>query len=113
MILEKDGKKIFYGCDGGWFLARAFGAMKRQNFDLVADCTVGDHPGNPLMSVHNNIPMIKMMMPTLRMQRIVTSKTRTFLSHIAPMFHRSHAETCFLMRDTDIEVAYDGLSVML
>ena len=114
LILEKDGKKIFYGCDGGWFLAPTYEHMKHQAFDLmVLDCTVGDRPENPLMAVHNNIPMIKMMMPTLRMEQMVTKKSRVFISHIAPMFHRSHAETCFIMKDSGVEVAYDGLAVRI
>ena len=33
-VFENKGKKIFYGCDGGWFIAKSFNALRKGEFDL-------------------------------------------------------------------------------
>ena len=114
-VFENKGKKIFYGCDGGWFIAKSFNALRKGEFDLfVLDCTWGERVENPLMGVHNSIPMIKLMMPTLRMEKIVTDKTKVYISHLAPMFHRKpHDEICESLQEVGVLVAYDGLTELI
>ena len=43
-LFERDGKSIFYGCDGAWLLCRTYNFLKGMELSLaVLDCTVGDY----------------------------------------------------------------------
>ena len=109
LIIEKDGKKIFYGCDGAWFLTKTFNFIKRSDFDImVLDCTVGDYLGDYRMGEHNSIPMLRVMLPSMKTEKIITEKTRVIFSHIAPSLHKPHKELVETARELCAEVAYDG-----
>ena len=109
-IYEKNEKKMFYGCDGAWLLAEAYNYLRGQNLNLmVLDATVGDYEGDYRMAEHNSIPMIRLMLPSLRTNRTINDDTRIVLSHIAPSLHKSHAETVKIASGFGAEVAYDGL----
>ena len=109
-LIEKDGKKIFYGCDGAWLLTDTYNYLHNANVDLmVLDATVGDYEGDYRIAEHNSIPMIKMMLPSLKTNRTICEKTRIILSHIAPSLHKSHNETVEIARSFGAEVAFDGL----
>lgn len=72
-----------------------------------------DYPEDFGMAEHNSIPMIRNMLPSLRTINAVTSKTKIFLSHIAPSLHKSHKETCRNVKQDGLIPAYDGLDVFL
>lgn len=72
-----------------------------------------DYLGDYRMAEHNSIPMIRNMLPSLRTINAVTSKTKIFLSHIAPSLHKSHKETCRIVKQDGLIPAYDGLDVFL
>lgn len=111
LILEIDGKKLFYGCDGGWLLNETYGYMRKCRFDaMVLDCTVGDYAGDFRLGEHNSIPMIRLMLPSFKTTDIITEKTRIFLSHLAPSLHASHGETEKIAAKMGCTVAYDGLA---
>ena len=108
------GKKFLYACDGAWFLTRSFYLLKDLNLDMIVfDATCGDYLGDFRMAEHNSIPMIRNMLPSLRTINAVTSKTKIFLSHIAPSLHKSHKETCRIVKQDGLIPAYDGLDVFL
>lgn len=108
------GKKILYACDGAWFLTRSFYLLKDLNLDMIVfDATCGDYLGDFRMAEHNSIPMIRNMLPSLRTINAVTSKTKIFLSHIAPSLHKSHKETCRIVKQDGLIPAYDGLEILL
>ena len=109
-ILETCGKKLFYGCDGGWLLNETYSYMRKAKFDLmVLDCTVGDYVGDFRLGEHNSIPMIRLMLPSFATTSVITDKTQIFLSHIAPSLHAPHEETEKIARDMGCILAYDGL----
>ena len=111
-LFEKDGKKFFYGCDGAWFLNETYYALKHADLALcVLDCTGGDYDGDYRMGEHNSIPMIRVMMPSLKTWKTVTENTKTFISHLAPSLHAPHDQTVEIMQKMNVEVAYDGLTV--
>lgn len=114
ILLEIEGKKIFYALDGAWFLHEAYYALKNASLDfLVLDCTCGDYEGDYRIGEHNSIPMIRLMLPSLKKWGAITEKTQVYASHLAPSLHKSHEETVEILQKDGVCVAYDGLSLQL
>ena len=114
ILLEIEGKKIFYALDGAWFLHETYYALKNAKLDfLVLDCTCGDYEGDYRIGEHNSIPMIRLMLPSLKKWGTIVENTQVFVSHLAPSLHKSHEETVEILQKDNICVAYDGLSIQL
>lgn len=114
ILLEIEGKKIFYALDGAWFLHETYYALKNASLDfLVLDCTCGDYEGDYRIGEHNSIPMIRLMLPSLKKWGAITEKTQVYASHLAPSLHKSHEETVEILQKDGVYVAYDGLSIQL
>ncbi len=112
LLFEKNGKKLFYGCDGAWLMTETFNYLKHKMLDaMILDATVGDYEGDFRMAEHNSIPMIRLMLPSLKTKDIITDTTKIYLSHIAPRLHKTHAETVELVKNDGFIVACDGLSI--
>ena len=110
ILLDVDGKKLFYALDGAWFLNETYYAIKNAKLDLlVLDCTCGDYEGDYRIGEHNTIPMIRLMLPSLKKWGAIAENTKVFVSHLAPSLHKSHEETAELFKKDDVFVAYDGL----
>ena len=103
-------KKLFYGCDGAWFLNETFYWLWNQLYDIfILDGTVGDTLGDFRMAEHNSIPMIRLMLPSLQKQGVIGPHTRVYLSHIARTLHTGHEELTALLSKDGLLAAYDGL----
>ena len=114
LLIEAGGKKIFYGMDGGWLLFRTYMQLWKAGLDLcVLDGTCGDYEGDYRMGEHNSIPMIRLMLPSLRTVGTIDDHTLVYISHLAPSLHKSHAETVQICKKDNINVAYDGLKLSL
>jgi len=110
LLFELDGEKFFYGCDGAWLLNDTYYHMKNAGLALaVLDATCGDYEGDFRIAEHNTIPMIRMMLPSLRTVGIINDKTEIYLSHLAPSLHKPHDETVEIVGPMGVKVAYDGL----
>ena len=111
-IFEKDGKKVFYGCDGGWLINLTYNFLRDQKLDMaVLDCTMGDYDGDFRIGEHNGIPMIRLLLPSLKTIGAITDETKIYLSHLAPSLHEPHAETVKIASQFGADVAYDGLEI--
>lgn len=109
---ERDGHRMFYGCDGAWVLNETFYAMMKRNYHcMILDGTVGDYVGDFRLGEHNSIPMIRLMVASFRSQQVIAPEGMIYLSHIAPSLHAPHAETEALLEKDDLRLAYDGLTV--
>ena len=109
-----NGKKVFYGCDGAWLLNRTYYFLKDKKLDLcVLDCTTGDYEGDFRMGEHNSIPMLRVMLPSLRTFNVITPDTKVYFSHLAPSLHASHADTERIAAEIGASVAYDGLTLYI
>lgn len=110
-IVESGDKRVFYGCDGAWFLHDSFKFLENKHLTLaVFDCTVGDYAGDFRMGEHNSIPMIRLMLPSLSTVKAIDENTKIMISHLAPSLHKPHAETEKIIADFGT-VAYDGMTV--
>ena len=113
-IIEYKGKKLYYGCDGGWFKNESFIFLKKAGLDLaVIDCTVGNYDGDFRIGEHNSIPMVKMMLPSLLTTGAIKKDTKIILSHLAPSLHESHEKTEAIAAEFGATVAYDGMKLVL
>ena len=114
ILLEIDGKRMFYALDGAWFLHETYYALKNANLDmLVLDCTCGDYEVDYRMGEHNSIPMIRLMLPSLKKWGVITEKTQVYVSHLAPSLHKPHEETVEILSKDGVQVAYDGLALSI
>lgn len=112
LLIEMEDKKIFYGCDGGWLLNDTYNSLWHAEIDLaVLDCTVGDYEGDYRLAEHNSIPMLRLMIASLKTIGAINEKTKIYLSHIAPSLHAPHEKTVELADAFGASVAYDGLKI--
>ncbi len=109
-VFEADGKKLMYATDGGWVRNSTYNYLRNAALDaLIIDATVGDYVGDFRMAEHNSIPMLRMMLPSMRTFGILKNGTRVILTHIAPSLHKSHAETAKIVARDGMELAFDGM----
>ena len=88
--------------------------MKNKRFDLmVLDGTCGDYTGDFRVAEHNSVPMIRLLLPSLRTIGATDGNTAIWISHLAPSLHRPHRETETLLAADGVRVAYDGATVDL
>lgn len=113
-VFTINGKKLLYALDGGWFLTASYTHLKNAKVDMaVLDATCGDYTGDYRMGSHNSIPMIRLMLPSLKTWGVIHDETCVYLSHIAPKLHAPHAEIVENVAKDGLLVAYDGLTVLL
>lgn len=114
LCFEQEGKRFLYACDGAWILNETYYWLKNKALSLlVIDSTVGDYTGDYRIGEHNSIPMIRLMLPSLKIWGVVTESTKIYLSHIAPSLHKSHAETEQIVAKDGLHLAYDGLRLSI
>ena len=113
-VFECEDKKILYACDGAWFLNETWYRLKGLALDMVVlDATCGDYLGDYRVGEHNTIPMIRLMLPSMKTWGTIVEGTKIYLSHLAPSLHKSHEETSQIVQADGLLVAYDGLQVEL
>ena len=113
-LFEKDGNCFLYATDGAWMLNATYNSLRKNHKKLslfVVDATTGDRVGDFRVAEHNSIPMIRLMLPSLKTVKIVDSNTSIWMTHLAPSLHVSHEETCRIVEDMGVGVAYDGLHI--
>ena len=114
LILEINGRRLFYGCDGAWLVTKTYNFIKGADFDIaIFDATMGDYNGDYRIGEHNSIPMLRVMLPSLRTEGAITDKTKVIFSHIAPSLHKPHAEIVKTAKELGASVAYDGMEISL
>ena len=113
-LLELDDKCMYYAIDGAWIMQDAYYYLRNKKLDaLIMDATVGDYDGDYRIAEHNSIPMIRMMLKSFDKMNICDEHTKVILSHIAPSLHKSHDETAGYLAKENMEVAYDGLEILI
>ena len=113
-LFDVDGKSFLYACDGAWVCVDTYYRLKDAKLDLfVVDATCGDYLGDYRVGEHNCIPMLRVLMPSLKNFGVITDDTQIYLSHIAPSLHKPHKEIEQSVQSNGWKVAYDGLKVVL
>lgn len=114
LCISDGDKKLFYALDGAWILNDAASFVKQAEFDaIVLDATIGDYSGDMRLGEHNSIPMIRLMVDSMRTLKVVRGDTSVILSHIACCLHKNYVETCKIVENDGFTVAYDGLELIV
>ena len=112
IIKTADGKTVFYGLDGAWFLRPSWEEMKKHKFNImIFDCTAGDKNDWRLFE-HNTIPMLRMMTEGIKNAKILEDDAVLVASHFAKKLHGSHEETAGILEKDGIMAAYDGMKLI-
>lgn len=85
-IIEKDGKTVYYGCDGGWYTAIEWEYLRANKvaFDgVIMDATVGEDAGNFRIATHNNLAMIELLTLALRQNEMLKENATLIATHFA------------------------------
>jgi len=84
-LFEKDGKKMYYGCDGGWYTAVEWEYLRQNKVILdavIMDATVGEDAGNFRIATHNNLAMLEIMTLALRQNGLLAEQALLIADHI-------------------------------
>ena len=112
LLFKENGKKMLYATDGCWFMEGAYHFLRNAELDtIIMDATCGDDIKDDRIAGHNSLPMIRLLLPALRYNRMITPQTNIVLTHLAPSLHRPHAETVQIVEKDGMVVAYDGLTI--
>ena len=109
-LLEKNGKKVYYGLDGAWLLKQAFLELNRQKpiDGYIADATVGQESGAPILFEHNNLMMVSQMKVSLERCGILTLASKFVLDHMAKYHHAGHEKLSDWAQEHGMIAAYDN-----
>jgi phosphoribosyl 1,2-cyclic phosphate phosphodiesterase len=113
-IIEKEGKTLFYGCDGGWFFGRTWNKIREKKFDcMILECTVGDHGGDVRLCGHNTMPMVELLAMGIRENGVLKENGIIMASHMGNLTHDRlpHAIIAEKLERFGVVAAYDGMTV--
>lgn len=113
-LFDVGGTKVYYATDGAWITDSATRHLRKKNVDVfIVDATCGDYVDDRRVGEHNSIPMLRLLLPSLKTLEIINDETKVFLTHVAPSLHKSHEETQEIVEKDGMNVAYDGLTIEL
>lgn len=111
IIRTQDGKSVFYGLDGAWFLCPSWEEMLKHKYDvMVLDCTVGDFHDWRIFE-HNTIPMLRDMVEEIKANDLLTENGCIIASHLAKTLHKPHEETKECLAEFGMLTAFDGMEI--
>jgi len=117
-VFEKDGKRLFYGCDGSWFLKDTWEQMKRLKFDcMILDATFGNVWNKVFGDLvitegHNTITTIELMLlPQFRANGILKEGGILIADHFSMLTNEKRQEHEKIYADMGMCAAYDGMEV--
>ena len=107
-IIEKDGKRLFYGLDSAWLLYDEVAAIKENGGvdAAVLDATIGNVEGDHRIFEHNNLEMIRIIKSF--MKKYIK---KFIISHMARTLHDEHSVLAAQMEKEDITAAYDNFII--
>ena len=119
-ILERDGKTVFYGCDGAWFSGGTWYEMELHYFDCaILDATFGDDafkyriPSRHIWFYHNSTSMLKTIRDAFFDKKIADEKTLFVADHLARAYYPDIETANAVFEPMDYTAAYDGRVIEL
>lgn len=111
--ISRGGRTLVYATDGAWMPYGAVAALRAQApFDaLVIDATIGDgHDGDYRVFEHNSLPMVRMMVESLRANGQMKAAGQVYLTHLARTLHPCRRDLEASLAPP-YRAAYDGMTV--
>ena len=113
-LFEKDGKKLLYACDTGFYPARSLEALQGAKIDvLVMESTWGNRTDTSTASHLNCVAFLEML-DIFRKNEIIRPDTAIYATHINHKHDLDHDAMQAWFDDNSrqkVTVAWDGLSV--
>lgn len=111
-IIRLGERSFFYGLDSGWIMYDTWLRIKKERPSAVIfECTLGFCPGDDRMFGHTGIPMIEIMLETMRAQHGPADDAKYYTSHMARTLHGTHEELVRQLAPLGVTPAYDGMRI--
>ena len=111
-IVSDGERSFFYGTDSGWIMYDTWLAIKKARPNAVIfECTLGDVWGDDRVFGHTSIPMIEIMLRTMREQHGPADDCKYYTTHMARTLHTSHEELKERLAQIDVTPVFDGLEI--
>lgn len=111
--IEKDGKKILYGHDTGWFPKETWDWLKGRKIDLaILDCT-GGYNSNKRSRNHMCIETVLEVQRAFQREKILVDGGGIIATHFTHNSGLLHEDFVKAFEPYGIQVAYDGMMVHL
>ena len=109
-LIRKDNQTFLYATDGAWIPNRSMHLMKGMNLcGMAIDATIGDgHAGDYRIFEHNSLPMIRIMVETMKKTGLLKPDAKVFLTHMARTLHGTQKEVEESLSDPFV-VCFDGM----
>ena len=108
-IVSDGERSFFYGTDSGWIMYDTWLAIKKAKPNAVVfECTLGDVWGDDRVFGHTSIPMIEIMLRTMRDQHGTADDCKFYTTHMARTLHGSHEALRERLAPLGVTPAYDG-----
>ncbi|MDQ0414043.1 MBL fold metallo-hydrolase [Mesobacillus stamsii] len=108
-VIEKDGKKLLYGHDSGWFPEATWEWLKEKNLDCaILDCTLG-RTGNSRDRNHMGVETVLEVQRQFQKKNIVKKEAQIIVTHFSHNSGLLHEELEKIFESSGIVVAHDGL----
>lgn len=107
--IEKNGKKLLYGNDTGWFPNETWEWLENKKIDAaILDCTVGV-TGNKRSSNHMSVETVIDMKKTFEEKDMLTENGQVIATHFSHNCGLLYEDLVTIFEPYDIKVAYDGM----
>ncbi|MCJ7841332.1 MBL fold metallo-hydrolase [Lederbergia sp. NSJ-179] len=111
--IERNGKRILYGNDTGWFPEDTWNWLKGRKIDLaILDCTGGFH-ANKRSRNHMCIETILEVQQAFQQEDILEDNGQIIVTHFSHNSGLLHEDFVKAFQPYGIQVAYDGMIVTL
>lgn len=108
-VVEKDGKRVLFGTDSGYFPDETFEYLKGMHLDLVfLDCTFGLHSYG-IDSNHMGFSENLLVKERFNENGTADDSTIFVSHHFAHSCNSTHEELCEVMEQHGFLVSYDGM----
>lgn len=108
-VIEKEGKKLLYGNDSGWFPEATWAWLKGKNLDCaILDCTHG-YTGKSRDRNHMCIETVLEAQREFRKENILKEEGHIIVTHFSHNSKLLHDEFDGIFKPAGIVVAHDGL----
>lgn len=113
---NEDGetKRLFYGLDSAWINLHTWLTIRTMKMQaMILECTIGDIDGDYRVFEHTSIPMLEIMLSSMRANHYCAEDARIYVSHMARTLHTSHEELIERLKPLGVVPARDGMTIKI
>jgi phosphoribosyl 1,2-cyclic phosphodiesterase len=113
---EENGeiKRFFYGLDSAWINLHTWLIIRSMRMQaMILECTIGDVDGDFRVFEHTSIPMLEIMLSSMRANHYCAEDAKIYVSHMARGLHTSHDELVERLKPLNVTPAYDGMKIKI